>query len=67
MENWYAPGPVHCRKMTDEERQYYQKERQKRQYPWRTKQGQRELNGRQWGKHRSSVFRSKRKVDFNGY
>ncbi|WP_440339525.1 hypothetical protein [Megasphaera sp.] len=23
MENWYKPGPVHCRQMTEEERQHY--------------------------------------------
>lgn len=22
-DNWYAPGPVHCRQMTEEERQYF--------------------------------------------
>ena len=23
MENWYKPGPVHCRQMTEEERKHY--------------------------------------------
>lgn len=44
-DRWYAPGPVHCRQMTEEEQQFYQKQRQKRQFPWSSKQGQRDLNG----------------------
>ena len=32
-DNWYAPDPVHCRQMTEEERQYYQEQRRKRHFP----------------------------------
>nr|DAE76100.1 MAG TPA: hypothetical protein [Caudoviricetes sp.] len=29
MENWYKPGPVHCRQMTEEERQHYTQKKAK--------------------------------------
>lgn len=61
-DNWYVPGPVHCRQMTEEERQFYQKQRQKRQFSWSSKQGQRDLNGYQRGKYYLPVLRFKRKA-----
>ena len=61
-DNWYTPGPVHCRQMTEEERQYYQEQRRKRHFPWQSKQGQRDLNGHQWGKHCPPILRFKRKA-----
>ena len=48
--------------VTEEEWQFYQKQRQKRQFPWSSKQGQRDLNGHQWGKHCPPVLRFKRKA-----
>lgn len=60
--NWYAPGPVYSHKMTDEERKYYEAQRQKRQFPWRSKQGQMDLDRHQWGKHCPPVLRFKRKA-----
>ncbi len=50
-DNWYGPGPGHCRQMTEEERQYYQEQRRKRHFSWQSKQGHRDLNGHysRWG------------------
>lgn len=33
LENWYTPGPVKVRKMTEKEKREWQKRREK--YPWR--------------------------------
>lgn len=57
-KNWYAPGEVKVRQMTDEEKQQYQR---RLKYPWDTRQTDYDINCRIQGRHHvSSMFKWQR-------